>query len=87
MLSVYCKKDDNKVKLIFSNTSALKIDNTEQLIETFFRLENSDKFNPQGTGIGLSIVRKIIEAHNGTINCYSDRENIFKISIELQSYP
>ncbi len=86
ILNVFCKKDDNKVKLIFSNTSALKLDNTELLIEPFFRLENSDKFNPQGTGIGLSIVRKIIEAHNGTINCYSDPENIFKISIELPSY-
>lgn len=37
----------------------------ELIFETFYRLNTKDQFD--GTGLGLSLCRKIIERHNGTI--------------------
>lgn len=42
---------------------------SERIFETFLRLHGQNEY--PGTGIGLSIVRKIIERHNGTVQVFS----------------
>lgn len=83
VFKVACKRQKNVVCLMFSNASAVKLENIKKLMEPFVRLQGSDELNAEGAGLGLSIVQKIIEAHNGKINCWSDEEGEFKISIEL----
>ncbi|WML32560.1 HAMP domain-containing sensor histidine kinase [Clostridium sp. OS1-26] len=83
VFKVACKRQKNVVCLMFSNASAVKLENIKKLMEPFVRLQGSDELNAEGAGLGLSIVQKIIEAHNGKINCWSDEEREFKISIEL----
>ena len=83
VFKVVCKQQKNVATLMFSNASAIKLENTKKLMEPFVRLQGSDELNAQGAGLGLSIVQKIIKAHNGTINCCSDESGEFKIAIEL----
>lgn len=55
------------------------------LFESFYRASNSQSI--QGTGLGLVIVKRCVEAHNGTINI-SSQEGIgttFTITIPLNS--
>ena len=40
----------------------------------------------EGTGLGLSNVKKVIEEHNGTINIQSERKKGTKIAITLPAY-
>jgi two-component system phosphate regulon sensor histidine kinase PhoR len=40
---------------------------TVKLFDEFYRVENEINQNLKGTGLGLALVKKIIEAHNGKI--------------------
>jgi signal transduction histidine kinase len=50
----------------------------DKIFEPFF----TTKSRGEGTGLGLNIVRKIIEKHNGTIMCESD-ESLTKFIVSL----
>lgn len=42
-----------------------------RIFDRFFRVSTSPASNPQGSGLGLSIVKSIMEMHNGTITIQS----------------
>ena len=53
------------------------IEKNEQIkiFEKFYRTDKSRNKNSGGTGLGMSIVKKIIHIHKGKINIHS-KENI-----------
>lgn len=53
------------------------------VFERFYRAENSRNRNTGGAGLGLSIVRKIVEAHQGTISIINNKEKGITVQIEL----
>jgi len=63
------------------------IENNEQkkIFIQFYRVENSLVHNTKGSGLGLSLVKEIIEAHNGTISVKSEinKGSTFCVSIPL----
>jgi signal transduction histidine kinase len=46
----------------------------ENLFQKFERADNAHKTNIQGTGLGLYMALKIVEAMGGTITAYSEGE-------------
>jgi signal transduction histidine kinase len=65
--------DGNHVTLTVSDTGmGMTSSDLERLFEPFFRTESAQAKQIQGTGLGLPIVKAIVEAHKGTINITSE---------------
>jgi signal transduction histidine kinase len=71
IVQVKLKNDENNIQILF-NDSGIGIPSDEQskVFEPFYRSQNAKSY--PGTGIGLSIVKQIIENHNGTISLTSE---------------
>lgn len=52
------------------------------IFDKFFRSKNSDKLAVEGTGLGLTICKQIIKAHNGDI-CVCCKNNITTFTFSL----
>ncbi len=59
----------------------------ENLFTEFFRAENARKTEEYGTGIGLSVVKRIVDEHNGEILVESElgRGTQFSVSLPLRT--
>jgi signal transduction histidine kinase len=61
-------KPDNKILVTISDTGVgIHPDVLPRLFEKFTRAPDASKTNIMGTGLGLYVARKMIEAHNGRI--------------------
>ncbi|MEI6306424.1 MAG: ATP-binding protein, partial [Deltaproteobacteria bacterium] len=63
----------NGIKTVFSNSGAkIAEQDLPFLFERFFRADRSRSREGGGAGIGLSIVKELIEAHGGMVGADSD---------------
>jgi signal transduction histidine kinase len=68
-VEVIIDKDGNDVIIIFSDTGiGIKEEDRENLFAEFVRIKNEKTKNISGSGLGLSIVKKVVELYNGTIS-------------------
>ncbi|MGW2195000.1 sensor histidine kinase, partial [Streptosporangium sp. NPDC001682] len=59
----------------------------EDLFEPFRRLQGDRVRSARGAGLGLSIVRAIVDAHGGTVTATSRPEGGLRVAITLPSPP
>ena len=65
----------NKVIVrITDNGEGIEEENIPRLFERFYRVDQSGSRKKSGSGLGLSIVKHIIEAHAQTISCRSQKD-------------
>ncbi|MFI3329614.1 MAG: HAMP domain-containing sensor histidine kinase [bacterium] len=72
---------DNK-ELTFSNQTNLEPGNYDHIFNRFVRIDESRNQNISGYGIGLSIVKKILDNHQCSVTAYVNNK-IFTIKIKL----
>jgi signal transduction histidine kinase len=58
----------------------------KKLFEKFTRIDDKTTRTTRGTGLGLFIVKGLVEAMNGTIKLYSNSDQGFAVEIKLQTY-
>jgi len=64
-------KGDFVVVKVTDNGYGIAPDEISRIFEKFYRVKTEKTRNIVGTGLGLPIVKSIVEAHNGTINVKS----------------
>ncbi len=76
--------NDNEFTLSVADTGiGINTSEKEMLFEEFSRIKNDKTRNISGSGLGLSIVRKVVELYHGVINVESipDKGSVFKVII------
>jgi signal transduction histidine kinase len=66
------KRTNGQVKLVFANSGGIDPGDASNIFERFFRAEKSRSRERGGAGIGLSIVKELIEAHGGQVGAEAD---------------
>ncbi|MDX9728328.1 MAG: hybrid sensor histidine kinase/response regulator [Bacteroidales bacterium] len=76
--------NDNEFTLSVADTGiGMNSDEREMLFEEFSRIKNDKTRNISGSGLGLSIVRKVVDLYHGVINVESapDKGSVFTVII------
>jgi signal transduction histidine kinase/CheY-like chemotaxis protein/AraC-like DNA-binding protein len=86
-VSLRVEKKSNWVTISVSDTGiGIRKEEIDKLFDSFYQGENvrNAHFDP-GTGIGLALVKSIVDAHGGTISVQSNENNgsIFSVSLPL----
>ncbi len=72
-ITVYIRKEEDSAALIVEdNGIGIQKEDQTRVFERFFRTDKSRTRKTGGAGIGLSISKAIVQAHNGTIHCESE---------------
>ena len=84
-INISTQKKGNKIEIIIEdNGIGISNKQLENIFNTFYRVPTGNIHNTKGNGIGLSITKKIIEAHNGTIEVESEINKGTKFIIILK---
>jgi two-component system, OmpR family, sensor histidine kinase BaeS len=72
-VTVCARRTASGIETVFENSGAtVAADDIPFLFERFFRADRSRSRDAGGAGIGLAIVKELIEAHGGTVGADSD---------------
>ncbi|MGM9645043.1 MAG: sensor histidine kinase [Eubacteriales bacterium] len=72
----------HSIILTVSNTTELEIkpEQLDRIFDRFYRADTSRNSESGGHGIGLSVAKAIVNAHNGKISAAISNPNVFKIT-------
>lgn len=84
-ISLGLEKQGKQIKLSVENVSAVPLPegNLDRLFERFYRADPSRNSQTGGHGIGLSIARAIVSAHNGQIHAFQPSPGSLQITVTL----
>jgi len=86
-LKINASADENKAVIAVSNSADYIEENIlNTLFDKFIRLDDKTTRTTRGTGLGLYIVKGLIEAMNGSVRLISTPDNVFTAEIMLDIY-
>jgi len=87
-VEINLKKENNFLVCEITDTGiGISEEDKERLFKKFSRGQRAEQLHTSGTGLGLFIVKKIIEEHNGKIFVFSEGENkgtTFKVCLPIR---
>ena len=89
-VEVWAEESDDTVTLHVADTGlGIPEEALDQIWDRFFRVKNEKTRFINGTGLGLPIVKSIVEAHHGTIQVETelDKGTTFTVSLPKIAYP
>lgn len=87
-VTVDIKGDDNDVTVNIGDTGiGIPPEDVGHLFQKFYRVDNSDTREIGGTGLGLYISRRLIEANNGHVSVTSTYGKGSTFTVKLQRIP
>ncbi len=86
-ISISTIDTNNAFELVIEdNGIGIEDKNCDKIFETFYRVPTGNIHNVKGNGIGLSYVKRVIEAHLGKITLQSELNKGTKFIINLPKY-
>lgn len=85
MISVI-EKGNNYIISFKDNGIGIATDKQDKVFDKFYRVQGGNLHDVKGFGIGLSYVRSVIEAHEGTIDLISEPANGSEFIIKLKKH-
>ncbi len=83
-IDITAKAKNDKVYLsVFNTGSGIYEKDIDRVFEQFYRVEKSRSSQYGGSGLGLTIVKRIIELHRGSITIESEPEAWARVNIHL----
>lgn len=82
---VKLQHDKNILLSIIDSGPGISDDEKQKVFEKFYRIGNEDTRKSKGTGLGLYIVKNLVERHNGSIHIRNNQPcgSIFEIEFPL----
>lgn len=84
-ISLIVSKNDIVI-LEQNDAEDLKIGSMDQIFSRFYRTEEARASEVEGSGIGLSIAKEIVNVHRGKITAFVDSNLMFNIKISFAIY-
>jgi signal transduction histidine kinase len=78
--------DGDMVKVSVADTGrGIPAEDMPNMFERFYRVDKSRARNAGGTGLGLTIAKRLVEAHGGTIGLHSEfgKGSIFFFTVPI----
>jgi two-component system, chemotaxis family, CheB/CheR fusion protein len=81
------REGDNAIIEVADSGEGIASDELERVFEPFYRGDEARTINEAGLGVGLTIARLIVEAHQGCISVHSrlGRGTTFRIALPMKS--
>jgi len=79
------KEDDDKIVISVSDTGiGMKEEEVQKIFQDFYRIKNHKTKKISGSGLGLSILKKIVGLYDGTVEVSSipDKGSTFKVTLK-----
>jgi signal transduction histidine kinase len=72
-VTLQARREDNFIQFQVRDTGmGIPSDRLEKIFEPFYQLDGSSTRKAGGTGLGLALARRIVEAHGSVIHVYSE---------------
>ncbi len=83
-VDIFLEKKDNTLNITVSDTGiGLKTDDREKIFDDFVRIKSNQTREITGSGLGLSIVKKIVDMYNGSIEVQSEPDKGSSFMIKM----